>query len=166
MAAVVADPFRTPACSASTNAPLMGWLSLVRTTVPPTVPVVAIILNAELVAEVRPADVAVSVYPLPAWLILRSLNAAMPLEAFLELVPLNVPPPGFVPMATVMDAEDDVTVLLKLSWTVVVGGPPMAAPALVFTGWVVKTTLLAAAAATLNALLVALVSPVDDAISV
>ena len=90
----------------------------------------------------------------------------MPPEAFFGVVPLKIPPPGFVPITTVINTVDEVTGLPKLSWTVTVGGPPIALPAVAFVGCVVKTSLLAADAEILNAPLVALVSPVADAVSV
>jgi hypothetical protein len=97
---------------------------------------------------------------------LRSLKLATPETAFFVVVPLRVPPLGFVAIATVIAAVDVVTVLPRLSWTVIVGCPPRALPAVALVGCVVKTTLLAAAAVMLNALLVALVSPVTEAVNV
>jgi hypothetical protein len=96
----------------------------------------------------------------------RLLKLATPEVAFIVRVPLNDPPAGLVPIAMVIDADDDVTVLPKLSCTVTLGGPAIALPALALAGWVVKATLIAAAALILKALLVALVSPVADAVSV
>jgi hypothetical protein len=78
------------------------------------------------VALASPVDVAERVYPLPVWSILRSANAAIPLEAFLTVVPVNAPPPGFVPIAMEMEADEDVMVFPWLSWTATVGGPTTA----------------------------------------
>ena len=69
-------------------------------------------------------------------------------------------------MVTVIDAVADVTVLPKLSCTATVGGPPIVLPAVEFAGCVLKTTLLAATAVMLNALVVAPVNPVEEAVSV
>ena len=46
--------------------------------------------------------VAESVYPVPVLLIDRVLNVATPPEAVTVVVPLSVPPPGFVPMTKVI----------------------------------------------------------------
>jgi len=76
-------------------------------------------------------------------LILSPLNVATPELALTVVVPPRVPPLGFVPIATVIDAADEMTVLPRLSWTVTVGGPPIALPALAFAGCVVKARTLA-----------------------
>ena len=44
----------------------------------------------------------------------RLLNVAMPPEAFTVVVPLNVPPPGFVPMAIVIAAVLPAPVVTRL----------------------------------------------------
>ena len=75
---------------------------------------------------------------------LRSLKLATPDTAFLAVVPDRVPPPGFVPMATVMEAVELVTVLPSLSRTVTVGGPGIGVPGAAFPGWVVKARAAAA----------------------
>ena len=59
-------------------------------------------LNAALVAPVRPLAAAVNVYPLPARSMRNPVKTATPLLATLDLVPDNVPPEGFVPIATVI----------------------------------------------------------------
>ena len=125
-----------------------------------------LILKALLVVPVRPVDDAVSVYPVPAWLMLKSLNEATPETAFFTVAPLRIPPLGLVPIATVIDAVEDVTVLPKLSRTATAGGPDRLLPAAAFPGCVVKASDAAAPALILNALLDAPVSPVDDAVKV
>jgi hypothetical protein len=94
----------------------------------------ALIVKALLVAPVSPVADAVSVYPAAALLMLRSVKLATPETAFLVLVPLRTPPPGFVPMATVIEAVEDVTVLPELSCTTTVGGPAIKFPAVVVPG--------------------------------
>ena len=82
------------------------------------------------------------------------------------LVPLKTPPLGLLPMAIVMEAVEEVTVLPKLSCTETVGGPGIALPALASPGWVVKVSLVAAPGLTVKALLVPPVSPVAEAVRV
>jgi hypothetical protein len=81
---------------------------------------------------------------------IRSVKLATPDEAFLVVVPLRVAPLGFVPMATVMEAVEEGTVLPKLSRTVTVGGPGIELPAVALPGWVVKARVLAAPGLTVN----------------
>src|ERR1700719_3969740 len=59
-------------------------------------------LNALLVALVSPVALAVSVYPVPALLMLKFENVATPLTAVTCAVPPSVPLEGFVPMAIVI----------------------------------------------------------------
>ena len=70
-----------------------------------------VMLKPGLVAEASPGDVAVRVYPTPALLILRPEKGRTPEEAAPLAVPVRVPEPGFVPIARVMLAVDEVTVL-------------------------------------------------------
>ena len=58
-------------------------------------------LNVPLVAPVRPVLDPLNVYPVPALLIDSPLKDATPLTTVIMAVPLNVPVPGLVPMATV-----------------------------------------------------------------
>ena len=51
--------------------------------------------------EVKPVEVALSVYPTPALSIERLENVAVPLTAFTVRVPESVPLDGFVPMERV-----------------------------------------------------------------
>src|SRR5439155_1305915 len=81
----------------------------------------------------------------------RLENVATPLTAATVAVPDSVPPPGLVPMATVMLAVELVTVLLKASCTVTCTAGAMETPAVAFVGWTVKASLEAAAVPTLNA---------------
>src|SRR5687767_1370269 len=60
------------------------------------------IANAALVATGNPGAVAVSVYPLPGWLIRRSSNVTRPDTASRFSVPERMPPTGLVPIAIVM----------------------------------------------------------------
>jgi len=68
---------------------------------------------------------------------------ATPETALVVVVPLSVPPPGLVPIPTVMDAAEEVIVLPKPSWTVTVGGPEMDVPAAALPGCIVKARPLA-----------------------
>ena len=90
--------------------------------------------NPGLVAPVRPSAAAVSVYPLPVLSIERLENVATPLTALTVAVPERLPPPGFVPMATVTAFVAEVTVLPAPSWMATLTAGVMVAPALVFTG--------------------------------
>src|SRR5882724_2955366 len=96
----------------------------------------------------------------------RLENAAMPATAAAVLVPDSVPPPGLVPIASVMLAVELVTVLLNASCTVTRTAGAIATPATAFDGCTVKASCEAAAAVMLNALLVAPVSPAEAAVSV
>ena len=62
---------------------------------------VMVVLNAALVAAVRPPPVACRVYPFPALSMLRLEKVATPLAAVTVCVPESAPPLGFVPNATV-----------------------------------------------------------------
>src|SRR5438034_29535 len=68
-------------------------------------------LNALLVAPVRPVAVAVSVYPVPTMFRLKVENVATPPAAATVLVPARVPLAGLVPIASVMLLVALVTVL-------------------------------------------------------
>jgi hypothetical protein len=71
----------------------------------------AVTLKAELTALVRPADVAIKVYPVPALLTLRLENVATPLTAVTVIVPESVPLEGLVPIAMTIWLFADVTTL-------------------------------------------------------
>ena len=110
-------------------------------------------LNVLLVALVRPDDVADSVYPFAAWLMLSPVKAATPKLALRVVVPVKVPPPGFAAIATVIEAVEVVTILPKLSWTETVGGPAIVLPEVEFPGCVEKATFVAAAGFTMKSAL-------------
>jgi hypothetical protein len=96
----------------------------------------------------------------------RPLNVATPLDALSVLVPLNVPLPGFVPIVNTMEAELPVTVLPPASCTVTTGCVANAMPPVELLGLVVKAIFVAAPTVMLKVLLVALVTPPLDAVSV
>src|ERR1700690_575372 len=94
-------------------------------------------VNGLLVALVNGGLAAVSVYPAPAMSMERSLNVARPSTAPRVLVPLRVPPEGFVPIATVTDAVLLVYSLFAPTTRTVTAGV-IVAPAGVSDGWVTK----------------------------
>src|SRR3954463_5694480 len=96
----------------------------------------------------------------------RVENGATPPTAATDVVPDSVPPPGLVPMATVMVAVELVTVLLNWSCTVTCTDGAIAVPATAPDGWTVKASLLAAAGLMLKPADVAAVSGADAAVSV
>ena len=71
---------------------------------------------------------------MPLLLIERLLKVATPPAAFTGVVPLSVPPEGFVPIAMPIDAELFVTNLLPESRTLTVTAGVIEAPAPVFVG--------------------------------
>src|SRR3954447_7444209 len=81
----------------------------------------------------------------------RLENVATPPTAATVVVPDSVPPPGLVPMATVMLAVELVTVLPNASCTATCTAGLIAAPAVSLVGWAVNATFDAAAGVTLNA---------------
>src|SRR3954469_19254391 len=96
----------------------------------------------------------------------RVAKLATPLTADTVVVPDSVPPPGLVPMATVMLAEELVTVLLKASCTVTCTAGAIATPAVALVGCTVKASLVAAAGVMLNPAELAPVSAPDAAVRV
>src|SRR5512140_1124920 len=96
----------------------------------------------------------------------RSENVATPPSADTVVVPDSVPPPGLVPMATVMLAVELVTVLPKGSCTVTRTAGERFTPAVALLGGTVKASADAAPGLMLNALEVAPVSGDDAAVSV
>src|SRR5678816_671799 len=96
----------------------------------------------------------------------RLENVATPLTAATVAVPDSVPPPGFVPMATVTFAVELVTVLLNASCTVTCTDGEIATPATAFAGWTENASLAAAAGLMLNAVEPAPVNGADAAVSV
>src|SRR3954465_10970257 len=96
----------------------------------------------------------------------RLEKVATPADAATVVVPESVPPPGLVPIATVMLADELVTVLPKASCTVTCTAGLIATPAGGVVGCTVKATLEAAAGLTLNPAEVAPVSDAEAAASV
>src|SRR5512140_3064900 len=95
----------------------------------------------------------------------RSENVATPPSADTVVVPDSVPPPGLVPMATVMLAVELVTVFPDASCTVTCTAGEIATPAVAFNGWTLNASLKAAAELMLNVEEVAPVSGDDAAVS-
>src|SRR6185295_203669 len=93
-------------------------------------------------------------------------NAATPFTAATVVLPESAPPPGLVPMATVMLAVELVTVLLNASCTVTCTAGAIDAPAVELAGCTVKANLVAAAGLMVNAELEAPVSAPDAAVRV
>ena len=91
---------------------------------------------------------------------------ATPLTAATVFVPLSVPEEGFVPIARVTEAEEEVTTLPFASRISTLTAGVIAEPAVVFEGWTLKASLFADPAVMLNVELVAPVRPVLEALSV
>src|SRR5436190_14929843 len=89
-----------------------------------------------------------------------------PFTAPTVTVPDSVPPPGLVPIATVMLAVELVTVLPNVSCTATCTAGEIATPAVAVVGWTVNPTLAAAAGVMLNADDVPAVSGADAAVRV
>src|SRR5882672_2442696 len=96
----------------------------------------------------------------------RLEKVATPLTADTVAVPESVPPPGLVPIATVMLAEELVTVFPNASATTTCTAGAIATPAVAFVGWTVNPSLVAAAGLMLNESEVAPVRGADTAVSV
>jgi hypothetical protein len=77
----------------------------------------------------------------PDLLIERLEKVATPLAAEMVVVPERVPEPGFVPMAIVIDAVEEVTVFPCASCTVITGWVAQALPAVPPEGWEVMASL-------------------------
>jgi len=67
------------------------------------------ILKFELLLPDRPLELAVKVYPVPDLSIFNPENADTPPVAATDAVPERVPPPGLIPIATVIEALELVT---------------------------------------------------------
>ena len=111
------------------------------------------ILQALLMAAVKPELVAVKVKPVPARLMLRPGKVATPLTAVTEVVPERVallePVPEVIARVTL--ALEVVTGLPLASSIVTTGDVAKAVPAvLVVLGWVVKASLVAVLAVTVT----------------
>ncbi len=117
-------------------------------------------LKLELVAPERPELEAVRVYPVPALLIESPEKVATPLTALTVAVPESVPEPGFVPIARVMEAVEDVTVFPWASCTVTTGWVLNAVPEFVeLEGCVVKARADAAPGSIVKEELIAVARP-------
>src|SRR2546429_648018 len=96
----------------------------------------------------------------------RVENVATPFTAATVLVPERVPLSGLVPIAIVMLVVAAAAVFPFPSWTAPCTAGVIAAPAAALLGGTVKTSFAAAPTPMLNALLVAPVRPVAEAVSV
>src|SRR6185436_16337319 len=96
----------------------------------------------------------------------RLENVATPDDADTVVVPDSVPPPGLVPIATVMLAPELVTVFPNASCTATCTAGERLAPAIALLGCTVKATRFAAAGLMLNPAEVAPVSGADAAVRV
>src|SRR5207248_2713426 len=96
----------------------------------------------------------------------RLENVATPADAATVVVPDSVPPPGLVPIATVMLAVELVTVLPKAARNGAGSAGAIATPAAASGGWTAKASLAAAAGLMLNPAEGASVSAADAAVRV
>src|SRR5512145_2694649 len=96
----------------------------------------------------------------------RLEKVATPALADTVVVPDSVPPPGLVPIATVMLAVELVTLFPNASCTVTCTAGAMETPAIAFVGWTANASLAAAAGLMLNAVEPVPVSPADAAVIV
>src|SRR5437899_6652197 len=126
----------------------------------------AVRLKPLLLAPVRFVADAVRVYPVPGLLMFRFAKVATPLTAATVVVPERVPLAGLAAIASVMLVVAVVTVLPWSSETATCTAGVIASPATSLLGCTVKRSFAAAPALMLNALLVAPVRPVADAVSV
>src|SRR6267143_5262249 len=93
-------------------------------------------------------------------------KVATPALAATVAVPERVPPPGFVPIATVTFPVNPVAVLLLASSAVTCTAGVIAAPAVAVLGSTENTSCVAVPAVILNAVLVPVAGPVALAVSV
>src|SRR5437773_918182 len=122
--------------------------------------------NSTLVALLSPVAAAVSVYPVPALLMLRFANVATPLAAATVVVPASVPLPGFAPRAMVTLPLNPVAVLPWASCATTWTAGVIAAPARALLGWTVNSRVAAVPGVILNAALLPVVTPVAAAVRV
>ena len=97
---------------------------------------------------------------------LRSENVETPATAATVAVPESAPPPGFAPSATVTLPVNWVAVFPWASCAVTCTAGAMATPAVALLGWTLKTSCVGVPTATVNAVLVAGVTPAPVAASV
>ena len=126
----------------------------------------AVMLKPPLVADVTPVAAALSVKPVPTLLMLRFANVATPFTAATLVVPESVPPPGFGLSATVTVPVNPVAVFPCASCAVTCTAGVIAVPAVVLLGWTLNTSWLTVPDVTLNAALVAGLSPLAAPVSV
>src|SRR5437870_1372175 len=112
-----------------------------------------------------PPALAVSVYPVPVLLILRSKNVATPLTAATGLVPLSVPPPGLAPSAKVTSPVKPVATLPRASSARTFTAGLIWRPAIVVLGGVPNTSCVAVPAVIVKELLVVELNPAAVAAS-
>src|SRR5690348_3692057 len=129
----------------------------------------ALMSKLELVPPVRPAALAVSVYPTPALSMLRVEKVATPFVAASTRVPESVPPPGLPPRAMVMAPVyvDTIPPVLSSAATWMAGA--IGSPARAVVGWAMKAMWVGGGAGrvvTSKGELVAPASPLDAAFSV
>jgi hypothetical protein len=93
-------------------------------------------------------------------LMLKFENVATPLEAVSIAVPDSDPDAGFVPIPTVIDAEDPVTVFPCASCTVTCTAGEIDEPATVSDGCTLNANFVAAPAVTVTLLESASIKPV------
>src|SRR5437870_12262235 len=96
---------------------------------------------------------------------LKFENVATPDTAATLAVPASVPPPGFVPIATVTVPVNPVAVFPSASWAVTRTAGVIATPAVAFDGCTENTSCVAAPAAMLNVALGTGASPEGAAVS-
>src|SRR5689334_21075280 len=122
--------------------------------------------NPAEVAPVRLVAEAVSVYPVPLLVRLRSEKFAIPAEATMAVVPLSTEPPGLVPIDTETEPLKPVAVFPAASWAVTCTAGTRLAPAAAEDGCTVKASLVATPGVMLKPELVEPVTPVADALKV
>ena len=127
-------PSRTVTVIAEALDPLLAVMGEAAVTLDRVAEGTGVMLNAADKASVSVPEVAWSVYPVPASLMLKLPNVATPATALTVVVPASVPLPGLVPMASVTLLVAFVTRLPEMSWisTLTAG---IVAPAAVLTGW-------------------------------
>src|SRR2546428_413869 len=179
-------------CAVTCTAGAIAWPAVVVPGCPVNASCVAgpgVMLNAALAVPVRPAAVVARggggrgalvapggavgsgaavfrVYPVPPFLLLSPAKLATPLPAGPVVVPVSVPPLGFVPRATATEPANPVATLPPASSAVTCTAGVIAVPAAVFVGCTLKTNWVAAPTVPLKEPLVAPVSPVAAAASV
>lgn len=102
---------------------------------------VLIILKAFEIASVAPARLAFNVYPVPALLIDKSANVAIPPTAVFVSMPDKAPPPALAPMLKVMLSL--LRILFAASLISTLGEGVIVAPAFVLVGCCTKTRVAA-----------------------